>query len=345
MRLLIVFLCFCCMILPVSGLEIEAPEVPQAGKEWMPKNTESLLDGIIELVEHVFSAVSPDIREASNACTTMVAAVLVISLLETVCSQAKSAAQTAGVVTIVLLLLQSTNSLIRLASDTILEMSEYGKLLLPVMTTALAAQGGVSSSAALYAGTAFFSSILQSLLGSALIPGIYLYLALCSANGATGEKLLKSMADLLKGLMTWFLKILLMIFTTFLSLTGVISGTTDAAALKAAKVAVSSFVPVVGGVLSDASEAVLIGAGVLKSAAGIYGILAILALFLYPFLKIGLHYMVLKLTAAVCDLFAGSRVTEVIHGFGNALGMLLGMTAAVCVMILVSTVCFMRGIE
>ena len=186
-------------------------------------------------------------------------------------------------------LLLSANSLIRLGSQTVTEISEYGKLLLPVMTAAMAAQGGAASSTALYAGTAVFDSVLSSLISRMLGPMVYLFLALSAANGAIGENILGKLRDLVKNVVSWSLKTILTVFTTYMTVTGVVSGTTDAAALKATKVTISSVVPVVGGILSDASEAVLVSAGLMKNAAGIYGILAVLAVFLSPFLKIGVH--------------------------------------------------------
>lgn len=343
MRILALFLCILWCAVPASALEIEAPEVPEKARNWMPQNTSSLFEGLCEQFDIVVDSIYGDVREASGVCVGIIAAALMVSLLETASSDVKRVSQMAGVVSISALLLLNTNSLIRLASDTVIEIGEYGKLLLPVMTTALAAQGGISTSAALYAGTAMFTSILQSAIGSLLVPGVYLFLTLSVGNGATGENILKNTSDVLKGFLTWSLKILLMIFTTYLGLTGVISGTTDAAALKAAKVTMSSFVPVVGGVLSDASEAVLVSAGLVKNAAGIYGILAVLALFLRPFLRIGLHYLVLKLTGMICSVFSENRISALIQAFSSALALLLGMTAAECVMVLISTVCFMRG--
>ena len=129
-----------------------------------------------------------------------------------------------------------------------------------------------------------------------------------------------------------------------MSITGVVSGTTDAAALKAAKMTISSVVPVVGGILSDASESVLVSAGLMKNAAGIYGILAILAVFLEPFLRIGAHYLILKLTAALCGVFGSKQMTELIGDFSSAMGLLLAMTGATCLLLLISTVCFMKGV-
>ena len=172
----------------------------------------------------------------------------------------------------------------------------------------------------------------------------YLFLALSAANGAIGENILGKLRDLVKNVVSWSLKTILTVFTTYMTVTGVVSGTTDAAALKATKVTISSVVPVVGGILSDASEAVLVSAGLMKNAAGIYGILAVLAVFLSPFLKIGVHYLILKLTAAVCGIFGEKGLTELIGDFSTAMGLLLAMTGSECLLLLISTVCFLKGV-
>lgn len=333
------------LAVPASALEIEAPLVPDTGRRWMPENTQSLQEGLRELLQKVLAEIRPDIPEASKVCLGILATVLLISMLQSLSSPVKKTADAVGAVAIASLLLMNTQSMIHLASETVQQIGDYGKLLLPVMTAALAAQGGITASAALYAGTAVFMALLGSLMGNVLVPGIYLYLTLVTGSSATGENMLKKVADTLKSLFGWILKTLLMVFTTYLSLTGVVSGTTDAAALKAAKVTMSSFVPVVGGILSEASEAVLVSAGLMKNAAGIYGILAVLALFLYPFLQIALHYLFLKLTAAVCSVFGSTGMSNLIDAFSSAMGQLLGMTGSACVMVLISTVCYLKGVS
>jgi stage III sporulation protein AE len=129
-----------------------------------------------------------------------------------------------------------------------------------------------------------------------------------------------------------------------MSITGVVSGTTDAAAVKAAKLTISGMVPVVGGILSDASESVLVGAGVMKSAVGMYGALALLAICAEPFLRIGIQYLMLKATGAVCEMFGSKQLTALIQNFCAAMGILLAMTGSVCLLLLISTVCFMKGV-
>lgn len=344
MRILFLMMTVFLLIQPVSAAQLTAPEVPQAGQALMPQETSSFGQGLWELLRTAVRAVRPDLREAARVSLSVMAAVMMVALLQSVSGSAAALTQMAGTVAVAGVALAGTNSLIRLGMETVGELSQYGKLLLPVMTAALAAQGGATASAALYAGTAVFDSLLSGLIANVLAPMVYLFLALATANSAVGEEVLKKMRDAVKGFASWCLKILLTVFTTYMSITGVVSGTTDAAALKATKVTISTVVPVVGSILSDASEAVLVSAGLMKNGAGIYGILAALAVFLAPFLRIGIHYLMLKLTAAVCAVFGSKAMTELIGDFAAAMGLLLAMTGSACLLLLISTVCFLKGV-
>ena len=148
----------------------------------------------------------------------------------------------------------------------------------------------------------------------------------------------------MKWTMTWALKWVLYIFTGYIGITGVISGTVDASAIKAAKIGISGMVPVVGSILADASETILVSAGLMKNAAGIYGIFALLAMCVGPFLQIGAQYLLLKLTALVCDIFGYKPAGELIKDFSTGMGFVLAMTGTVCILLLISLTCFMKGI-
>lgn len=310
----------------------------------MPRDTDSFGQGLQEMLQSLLGKVRPDLAEASRVSLGVTAVVMLVSVLKSFPGALQQAVDMAGTAAIVSVLLSGTNSMILLGAQTIRQLSDYGKLLFPVMTTAMAAQGGAASSAALYTGTLAFDTVLGSLLNRLLVPGIYLFLALAVANSAFGEEILKRMRDMLKNAIHWCLKTILTVFTTYMSITGVVSGTTDAVALKATKFTISSVVPVVGGILSDASEAVLVGAGLMKNAAGIYGILAVLAVFLEPFLKIGIHCMVWKITAALCGIFGSKAATGLIEDFSAAMGLLLAMTGAECLLLLISCICFLKGV-
>ncbi len=341
-----ILLIFLIMALSVSAqaTQITAPEAPDHVQQLLPSETDSFPESLWYVVKSAIGLLRPDLAETSMICLCVTAAVLLISVLRTYQGMSKNVVELCGIVVVSALLLKPTNALIALGTSTVNEISEYGKLLIPVMTTAMAAQGGTVTSAGLYTATAFFNTLLSSAVSKLLVPMVYIYLVLSVVNGVAGDTLLKKLRDFVKWLMTWGLKLALYLFTGYISITGVISGTADQTVLKATKLTISGMVPVIGSILSDASETVLIGAGVVKNAAGIYGLLAILAIAIGPFLRIGLHYLLLKLTAAICAVFSDKKLTGIIEDFSGAMGLLLAMTGTLCLMLLISVVCFLKGV-
>jgi len=342
--LIICILLISLLIIPAHAESWTPPEAPDSAQELMPVETESLEEGLWKIVTSALATLRPELAEAAKVCVSLIAVMLLMSILRSIPGSSIHVLEFAAAIGIGTLLLSAGNSMIALASDTVKEMSEYGRLLLPVMTGALAAQGGTTSATALYAGTAIFDAALTSLTDRLLVPIVYMFLALGAASAATGEGGVGKLKALMKWLVSWAMKGILYLFTGYMGITGAVTGTADAAAVKAAKLTISSFVPVVGGILSDASETVIVGAGVVKNAIGIYGLLAVIATCITPFLQIGLQYLMLKVTGAICTSFELKRAAGLIDDFSSAMGMLLGMTGTVCVLLLISTVCFMKAV-
>lgn len=329
----------------VSAMEFSAPEAPSSAENFMPEASESFGKDLWYVIKTAIFSLQPSIAEAAGVSLSLVAVVLLTSILRGFSGVSGKTVELVSSVAVGLILIRPSNALIQLGVDTVLELSEYGKLLMPVLSAALAAQGGVSGSASLYAGTLVFNTLLTVGISKILIPFIYIYIALCIANSAVGEEVLKNLRDFAKWLMTWSLKIILYVFTGYMGITGVVSGTTDAAAMKATKLAVTGMVPVVGNIISDASESILVSAGIMKNAVGVYGFVAILAICIGPFMQIGFQYLLLKITAGVCNVFGSKKPVALIRDFSGVLGFLLAMTGAICLMLFISTVCFMKGVS
>lgn len=339
------FLLLLLLVQPVSAQELTAPEVPETAKPYLQQEPQSFGEGLWEMLRAASAQVLPALHEASRTCLGAIAAVLLASVLRSFHSSSEQLVRLACGTAVAAVLMGTTHSLIGLGVQTVEELSTYGKLLLPVMTSAMAAQGGVTTATALYTGTAVFNTVLSSIISGLLIPLVYVLLTLASVNGALGEPLLKKLLDFVKWLLTWLLRTILYCFTGYMGITGVVSGSVDAAAIKATRLTISGVVPVVGGILSDASEAVLVGAGLVKNSVGVYGLLAGMAVCIGPFLKIGAHYLTLKFTAAVCGVFDSGGLSELIKEFSSAMGLLLAMTGTVCLLLMISTICFMKGMS
>lgn len=344
MRIFFLLILLPSICINTQALELEPPPPPGSSHLMIPEEGTSFGTGLWELFEKALAQTYPDLREAALVCCALFCAVLLVSLPNNFSGNSKKVLSLCGAFIISSGLLGGTKSMIQLSVSTVTEISEYGKLLLKCLTAAMAAQGGLTASAALYAGTAVFNTLLTTFLTRILVPMIHLFLALGIANAATGQDSLKRIKDFIKWILSWFLKTALTVFTTYLTVTGVVSGTTDAASVKAAKVMISSFVPVIGSILSDASESVLVSASLAKNAAGVYGIFALISIFLVPFLKIAIQYLMLKGTGMICELFNVKSMSALIEDFSSAMGFLLAMVGSVCLLLLISTICFLKGV-
>ena len=183
-----------------------------------------------------------------------------------------------------------------------------------------------------------YKAKLRSAIDRLLVPLLYAYVAACCAQAALGNEGLKKLSALIKGAITFLLTGGLLVFVGYLTASGAIAGSADAAAVKAAKLAISRAVPVVGGILSDAAETVLAGAGVLRGTVGVVGTLVVLAICIVPFLQLAFHYLTYKGAAVLTGTVADSGLSRLMDEIGGAFGLILGMTGSCALILLFSIV-------
>ena len=309
----------------------------------MPESQDDFGQGIRSMLHKILPEAMTEFRQAlKTGLSVFCCSLLTAIMLGAGCSAA--VAEAVGAVCISAMMLQSSGALIGLAVQTVSEVSEYSKLLFPVMAAAASARGAVTSASAISIGTSALTAFLNSFLGRLMIPAIYLFLTASVANCALGTNSLKQIRDTIKKFSAWFLKAVLTGFLTYMSITGAVAGSADKTALKAAKAAISTVVPVIGKTLADASEALLLSADIARNSIGIYGIFAFFGICILPFARIGAHYLVLKGIAALCSIVGSKRQTALVDDFAEAMGLLLGMTGVMCALSVIGVACFLKGV-
>ena len=339
-----------------AGLEeVEAAQAEALDLDGLRRAAEEELSGLeigsgLDLdhgIEQIFDKGRDELpgvlRRAVRSAVVLLAVVLLCALAGEVSGSLGApaeldAAALAGALAVTAASVADIHTLIGLGREALDRMSQFSKVLLPTMTAAAAAAGAPSGAAARQLATMLFSDVLLTLINSLLLPLVYLYVAARTAYAALGNEGLKRVGELLKWAVTSILTAVVLAFVGYLTVSGVIAGSADAVTLKAAKMTISGMVPVVGGILSDAAGTVLAGAGILRSAVGVFGMLGVLAICVAPFLQLGVHYLVYKLTAALSATVAGGRMAGLIDAIGGAFGLVLGMTGASALLLLVSMV-------
>lgn len=302
--------------------------------------------GLDEGLSNLFSDAADQIGGLFRASLVTALKLMVVVLLCGLAESARPEGQgdglqavtVAGALAITALTMTDMDTMIGLGRETIGRIEGFSGVLLPVVAALTAATGGVTAAALRQGATMLFSQLLITAMDRLLIPMVYAYVAVSCAHAAVGNPGLQRLAGLLKGAVNFLLTALLLAFVGYLTASGAVAGSADAAAVRAAKLAISRAIPVVGGILADASESVMAGVGALKGTVGAAGLVVVLAICLTPFLRLALQYLVYKGTAALCATVSQPRLSQLVDAIGSAFGLVLGMTGASALILLVSLV-------
>lgn len=282
------------------------------------------------------------LREGVRTLGMILAACLFCAVLEEHTKE-KAAVSLVGALSVAAACSGSMHSMISLGIHTIQELYRYTSLLLPAMTTLMTASGNPSAAALSGFGIVLFD-LLLSLVSGLLVPLLYLFLVLTVAESAMDLQQLSQLRGFVKWLLVSAVKGIMWGYSGILSLTGLVSNTLDAQKLRSMRAAIAGMVPVVGNLVSEASGSLLSAASLLRTGTGLYGMLAVLGICLGPFFVIGLHYLLLKLAAALCGLFGKGSQTPLLERLSEAMGLVLALTGIACLLCLMILVLFIRTV-
>ncbi len=289
------------------------------------------------------------LRSGARSTASIMAGVLLLGVAETLATDPRNLTgrytAAAGTLWITAVSAGDMEALIGLGRDTVGEIAAFSKVLLPALAATTAASGSVTAASVKQVATVFFSDLLLTVIDSFLLPMVYLYIGTAAAGAILDGDTMDSIGKLLKKGIVWCLTGLLTAFTTYLTISGAIAGSVDQQTLRAAKATVSGVVPVVGGILADAAETVLAGAGVLRGMIGSFGVVAILSICLSPFLRLLIQYVLYQAAGILAETAGPKNLAKLIARLGDAFGLVLAMTASSALAIIISLMAALTGVS
>ncbi|MCL2085299.1 MAG: stage III sporulation protein AE, partial [Oscillospiraceae bacterium] len=306
----------------------------------------SLDDGLKGLWNHGVSVFTRDFRDALKVFVALLLTAMLAGLAGGLWGAADGMEQPlniAGALAVAAVSLGGFGLLIKLTSETVRQINVFSKALLPVMASVTAASGAPTGAVARQAATLLFSDVLITVIDRLLIPCTYAYIAVLTADAALGVKSLASIGRFIKWGAGGLLKLLMTLYVAYLTVSGAVAGAGDAMLERGARLAISGMVPVVGGVLSDATQTIVAGAGVVKSTIGIFGLVAVLGVMLAPLIRLGLQYLSYRMAAAICTTTAPEPLTRYIESLADVFGLLIGMSVSATVLLMVAIVSCMQA--
>ena len=208
---------------------------------------------------------------------------------------------------------------------------------IPILGGVMAAEGQASSATVFSSVMIVAIQLMAQATTGLLLPFLSSLLGISAAGGLNPDLKLEKLTDGIKKAVTWALGLIMTLFIGVLSLQSSISASTDSIALKAARFAVSSSVPIVGGAVSDALATVKTSIQLLKSGIGSFGIVAGATILLPTLINTLIYKFFLFVAGIVGDIFGNERTSGMIKAGENVMSIILAIISCFFVFVTVST--------
>lgn len=219
-----------------------------------------------------------------------------------------------------------------IAKSAISQMTGFMVALIPVLITLVASVGGFVEAAVMDPVIIGAITVSSNLFMYIIIPVISMSFVLQFVNNLSLDYKIDKLTKLLNQGALWTQGIIMTIFIGVITIRGITSKTIDQVTAKTAKFAVDNFVPIVGKSLSDAISTVAGYSVLLKNALSSLGLIVIIAMLLFPIVKLIIMIVLYKLTAALIEPISDGRLVNCINSAGDSL--ILIMSCLICVSIM-----------
>ncbi|WP_129688489.1 stage III sporulation protein AE [Gottfriedia acidiceleris] len=220
--------------------------------------------------------------------------------------------------------------------DAITVMIDFLRALIPILLALIATSGGVISVGVFHPILIFLMHTSGLLVTYFVLPLILVSTILSIVSIINDELKVTKLASLIRNVAVGVLGIFLTIFLGVLSVQGLTTAVTDGVAVKTAKFVTSNFVPVVGKVFADVTDTVISASLLLKNTVGIVGLVTLLAIVVFPAIKILVLALIYKFSAAILQPVGSKNIISTIDTIGKSVTYLFVCLSIVSLMFFLS---------
>ncbi|MEH7452247.1 stage III sporulation protein AE [Gottfriedia acidiceleris] len=220
--------------------------------------------------------------------------------------------------------------------DAITVMIDFLRALIPILLALIATSGGVISVGVFHPILIFLMHTSGLLVTYFVLPLILVSTILSIVSIINDELKVTKLASLIRNVAVGVLGIFLTIFLGVLSVQGLTTAVSDGVAVKTAKFVTSNFVPVVGKVFADVTDTVISASLLLKNTVGIVGLVTLLAIVVFPAIKILVLALIYKFSAAILQPVGSKNIISTIDTIGKSVTYLFVCLSIVSLMFFLS---------
>lgn len=295
--------------------------------------------------QSIFKAIINLIFDDVLTFVPLLASIIIISIICGFLSNLKSDSSGKGVGDIIhfvcygvviSIVMTAVVNLIQMTGKTINGLRSQMEVVFPLLLTIMTAIGGTMSVSIYQPAVALLSSAIMHIFTSVLMPIFIFSIVFTIISNLTSTVKLEKFTKFFQSTFKWIIGGIFTIFMAFLSIQGITASTYDGVSIRTAKYAIRSYVPILGGYLSEGFDVIMASSVLIKNAIGASGLLLMFSTIISPIVKIVVFILVLKLAAAILEPLTDARISDFIYSVSKSLSMLIVMILGVAFMYLIT---------
>ena len=306
-------------------------------------NEERNLFGLTSFTQKVKSIISGDF---SNGFDSLWAAILnlifdnlldfipvlalmvAVSVLASLFSSMKSSGGVGEIIhlicfgVIAIIVVKYVTGFVVLTTSVISQIKIQSEIVFPVLLTLLSTMGGLVSVNVYQPAVLLFTNLILKVFSGLMISLFVFSFIFNVLSNITSRVKFKKFGDFFSSLFKWLVGIMFTIFMAYLALQGITASVRDSVSIRTAKYAMRSYVPLLGGYLSEGLDLILASLLLIKNAVGIGAILVLASVVIIPIIQIAMFSLGLKLVGAITEPICDGRISGFTSSVGKSLSML-----------------------
>lgn len=237
---------------------------------------------------------------------------------------------------VVILMISMITNLATVSSDSVNNMVGQMNALFPILLTLMVGIGTNASVGVFQPIVAIISTYVADFFTYLILPLFMISFVFNIITNLSDNIKLDKFSSFISSLFKWCVGLVFTLFFAVFTIQGISAGTFDSLSIRTTKYTIKSYIPIMGGYLSDGMDLILSSTILIKNAVGLVGVLMIITTILSPLLEVVVFSLLLKLVSAILQPMGNNKTSNFLMSTSKSITMLSTCIIAVGFMYLIS---------
>lgn len=237
---------------------------------------------------------------------------------------------------VVVLTIGMISSISEMSVSSIKAMVSQMNAIFPILLTLMIGIGATASAGVFQPIVAIISTYVADFFTYLILPLFTMSFVFGIINNLSDNIKLDKFNSFISSLFKWCVGLVFTLFFAVFTIQGISAGTFDSLSVRTTKYTIKSYIPIMGGYLSDGMDLILSSTILIKNAVGLIGLLMIISTIISPLLEIVVFSLLLKLVSAILQPMGNNKTSNFLMSTSKSITMLSSCIIAVGFMYLIS---------